>query len=83
MAWGFFKKIKDAFKKAGKWVKDKIINPVVSIAKPILKTGLDVVSKAGTAIGGAIGTAKGNPELGLKIGGAAQGLAGQINPMIK
>ena len=83
MAWGFFKKIKDAFKKVGKWVKDKIISPVVNFVKPIVKTGLDVVSKAGTTIGGAIGAATGNPGLGLKIGGAAQGLAGQINPMIK
>ena len=80
MAWGFFKKVKDAFKKATTWVKDKIINPIV---KPVAKTGLDLISKAGTAIGGAIGASQGNPQLGLKLGGLAQGLAGQLNQAIK
>ena len=29
MAWGFWKKIKNAFKKAGQWIKNKVIQPVV------------------------------------------------------
>ena len=35
MAWGLFKKIKNAFKKVTNFVKDKVIKPVVNTAKKI------------------------------------------------
>ena len=33
MAWGFWEKIKNGFKKAFNWVKDKIIKPVANVVK--------------------------------------------------
>ena len=35
MACGFFKKIKNAFKKAEYWVKNKVIKPAVDTAKKV------------------------------------------------
>ena len=80
MGWGFFKKVKDAVKKAGKWMRDKVINPVV---KPIVKTGLDVIKKYGPEIGTAFGSMKGNPQLGMKIGSMVQQFVPSINKIIK
>jgi hypothetical protein len=35
MAWGLWNKIKNGFKKAGQWIKDKVIDPVVNtVIKP-------------------------------------------------
>jgi len=64
MAWGFFKKVKDAFKKAGQFIKNKVIKPTVEIAKKALPK----LIKAAPAIGAAIGSSKGNPQLGAQIG---------------
>lgn len=83
MGWGFWNKIKNAFKKAGSWIKEKIIKPVGRTVKKIFKSepvqgALDLVSKAGGAIGAGIGAAKGNPQMGAQIGMVAQNLAGQL-----
>ena len=83
MAPGWWKKVKDFFKRVGTGIKKKVIEPVARFFKPVVKTAVDVIGKAGTAIGGAVGAAKGNPQMGLKIGSAAQGIAQQIGPMIK
>lgn len=40
MGFGLFKKLKDGFKKATKWLKEKVINPTIDImkkTKPILE----------------------------------------------
>lgn len=72
MAPGFFRKLWDKIKSAGKWIKDKVIKPVVGF-----------VGRAGTAIGTAIGAVKGNPKAGAQIGGVAQGIAQQLEPLLK
>ena len=64
MAWGFFKKVKDAFKKAGQFIKNKVIKPGIDI----VKKALPKLIKAAPAIGTAIGGMKGNPALGAQIG---------------
>ena len=64
MAWGFFKKVKDAFKKAGQFIKNKVIKP----GAELVKKALPKLIKAAPAIGTAIGGAKGNPQLGAQIG---------------
>ena len=50
MAWGIFRKIARAFKKAGEWVKNKVVKPVVNIAKKVItpenvKKAIDVGTK--------------------------------------
>ena len=83
MAWGFWKKIKNAFKKATNWVRDKVVRPVINTVKKIVTsepvkkvTGavLNLAPAKGTAIGGA----KGNPAAGAKIGTAVQGVGRAI-----
>ena len=70
MAWGLFKKIKEAAKKATKWIKEN----VPKIAKPVI----DVASKAGTTIGTLIGAGIGNPQAGAKIGSTVQNFASNL-----
>ena len=43
MAWGFFNKIKKGLKKAGKWIKDKVVKPVVNTAKTILPVAAPII----------------------------------------
>lgn len=75
MGWGFFKKIKEAFKKAGQWVKRKVIDPVVGGVKKIFRAEpVKAVVKMAPVIGAAIGGAKGNPQMGLQVGQAVQGI---------
>ena len=83
MAWGFWKKIKNAFQKAGQWVKNKVIKPVVNTVKKIVtsepvKKVTGAVLNLAPAIGTAIGGAKGNPAAGAKIGTAVQGIGRSI-----
>ena len=68
--YGFFKKIKDAFKKTGRWIKDK----VAPVAKKVANTAV----KYAPIITGAIGTATGNPLLGAGVGTLIKGIGGKL-----
>ena len=78
MAWGLFKKIRDGIKKAARWVKDKIIKPVINTGKKILKsdtvkTVIDTGMKLAPALGGAIASSQGAPpQGGIAVGTAVQ-----------
>ena len=84
MAWGFFKKIKNAFKKAGDWVKNKVIKPVVNTAKKVftpdnIKKIIDTGMKLAPAIGGAVAASQGAPpQAGMAIGKAVQGVGNNL-----
>ena len=52
MAWGLWNKIKNGLKKAGKWIKDKVVKPVVNT---VVKPFKPVITAAATAF---------NPKLG-------------------
>ena len=45
MAWGIFNKIKRGIKKAFKFVKDKIVKPVVDVGKKVFKPVVDIGKK--------------------------------------
>lgn len=59
MGWGVWKKIKNAFSKAGNWIHNKILKPigrgVVTVAKkvvaPIISTKGKILKTAGDIIG--------------------------------
>ena len=56
MAWGLWNKIKNGFKKAAGWVKDKLVKPVVNNVikpfKPIIQGAASAINPAaGAAIG--------------------------------
>ena len=70
MSWGFFKKVKNAFNKVGKFVKDK----VAPVAKKVANTAV----KYAPIITGAIGTATGNPLLGAGVGTLIKGVGGKL-----
>ena len=55
MAWGLWNKIKQGIKKAGRWVKDKILKPVVN---NVIKPFKPVISTVATAI---------NPKVGALV----------------
>ena len=80
MGFDLWKKIKDAFKKVGTWVKDKIIMPVVNFGKRILqsdtvKSIVDTGMKLAPMIGGAVAASQGAPpQAGMAIGSAVQGI---------
>ena len=65
MSWGIWKKIKNGIQKGANWVKNKIIKPVIEVAKPVVKT---LANKVLPAVGGAIGAKFGNPAIGAKLG---------------
>ena len=55
MAWGLWNKIKQGFKKAGNWVKDKVLKPVVNTVikpfKPIISGAVNAINpKAGAVV---------------------------------
>ena len=80
MGFGIFKKIKEAFKKAARWVKDKIIKPVFNTGKKILKsdtvkTVIDTGMKLAPALGGAVAASQGAPpQAGIAAGSAVQSI---------
>ena len=83
MAWGFWKKIKNAFKKATNWVRDKVVRPVINTVKKIVtsepvKKIMSTALSLAPAVGAAVGGAKGNPAAGAKIGTAVQGIGRSI-----
>ncbi len=59
MSWGFFKKIKNAFVKAGKWIHNKVLKPVGNfvgnvakkVVAPLISTRGKVLKTAGDVIG--------------------------------
>ena len=75
MGWGFFKKVKDAIKKAGQFVKNKVIKPGVELVKKALPAVIKVAPAIGTAIGGM----KGNPALGAQIGSMVSNVGQTLN----
>ena len=80
-SWGFFKKIKEAFKKAGKWVKDKVIKPVADFGKKVFQKAkplVDTAVKLAPVIGAGVGAAYGNPAAGAKVGSVVQGVGGAL-----
>ena len=83
MAWGFWKKVKNAFKKAGQWIKNKIVMPVVNFAKKVFTSEpvkkvvggvLNLAPVVGAAIAGPAGAQVGMAAQGI---GRAIGLGGQ------
>ena len=54
MAWGLWNKIKNGFKKAAGWVKDKVLKPVVNT---VIKPFKPVISAAASAINPTLGAA--------------------------
>ena len=80
MGFGIFKKIKEAVKKAGQWMKNKVIKPVINTGKKILKsdtfkTLVDTGMKLAPAISTAIASSQGAPpQAGFAIGSAVQGI---------
>lgn len=70
---GFWGKVKGVFGRIGRGVKDYVVKPVLKVAET-----------AGAPLGAAIATAAGvDPITGMKIGGAAQQIAGTLNRFIK
>ena len=56
MGFGFFKKLKDGFKKAGAFIKNKIAKPVIDFVKSDkMKKIIGTATKFAPIIGGAIG----------------------------
>ena len=52
-AWGFFNKIKKGLKKAFNFAKDKIVKPIVNVAKkvaPVIAPAIDTIAPGGGAI---------------------------------
>ena len=80
MAWGVFKKIRDGIKKAARWVKDKVIKPVINTGKKILKSDtvksvIDTGMKLAPALGGAVAASQGAPpQAGIAAGSAFQSI---------
>jgi len=73
MGFGLFKKIKDALKSAGRFIKDKVLTP------DNVKKAIDLGTKLAPLIGGAVSTAtSGNPMPGLKAGHIAQGIGNNL-----
>ena len=84
MAWGLFKKIKNAVKKAAQWVRDKVIKPVINtvdkvIKSPTTKKLLDTGTKLAPVIATGISTATtGNPQMGYAIGSSIQNVGNAL-----
>ena len=77
MAWGLFKKIRDGFKKAGRWVNNNVIKPAVNFVKnpDNIKKIIDTGTKLAPLIGGAVSTGLGgNPMSRMKAGHVVQGI---------
>ena len=82
--WGVFKKIKKALQDAGRFVKNKVIKPVINTGKKVLtadniKKGIDLGTKLAPLIGAGVSSAtSGNPMPGLKAGHIAQGIGNNL-----
>ncbi len=56
MAWGFFNKIKKGLKKAFNFAKNKVIKPVVDIAKKVTPIAAPIIDKFKPGLGTIINT---------------------------
>ena len=70
MSWGFFKKIKNGIKKAGKFIKEKVV--------PVVKKVANTAVKFAPIIGSAVGAVTGNPIAGAGIGNLIKGVGGKL-----
>ncbi len=78
MGVGIWKKIKNAFVKAGNWIHNKILKPIGGGVAKIVKPILNVAVKAALAVATAIGAAKGSPQLGMLAGQTIQGVGNAL-----
>ena len=83
MGFGIFKKIKNALKKASQWINSKVIKPVIKTAEKVIKSDttkklLDTGTKLAPVIGGAVGSAYGNPQAGLVAGNTIQNIGNSL-----
>ena len=63
MAWGLWNKIKNGFKKAAGWVKDKVLKPVVNnVVKPFKPIIAGVADKIKPGAGAVVNTVLGVAE---------------------
>ena len=80
MAWGIFKKIKNAFNKVKNWTRDKVIRPTINTAKKVftpdnIKKFADTAVKLAPAITTAVATSQGAPPAtGMAIGSSIQSI---------
>ena len=76
MAWGVFKKIKNAVKKAANWV-GKTVKKVVNspITKKVIDTGMKLAPVIGAGISSAAG---GSPSAGMQVGHVVQGIGNSL-----
>lgn len=78
MAWGFWNKIKNGFRSAGKWIKNKILTPLGRTIKKVGKPMLNTAVKLAPVIGTAVGAKFGNPQIGAQIGSIVQNVGGAL-----
>ena len=78
MAWGFWNKIKNGFRSAGKWIKNKILTPLGRTIKKVGKPMLNTAVKLAPVIGTAVGAKFGNPQMGAQIGSIVQNVGGDL-----
>ena len=88
MSWGIWKKIKNAFSTAGKWIHNKILKPVGNFAKNVVKkVAAPIISAKGKILktsGDIIGQVVPGP-IGIfaQTAGNLWGAAGNIADKIK
>lgn len=83
MGFGFFKKLKNAIKKASQWINSKVIKPVIKTAEKVIKSPttkkfIDVGVKLAPVIGAGVGSAYGNPQTGLVAGNTVQNIGNSL-----
>ena len=78
MAWGFWNKIKRGLRSAGRWIKNKIIDPLGRTIKKVGKPVLNTAVKLAPVIGTAVGAKFGNPQMGAQIGSIVQNVGGAL-----
>ena len=78
MAWGFWNKIKNGFRSAGRWIKNKILTPLGRTIKKVEKPMLNTAVKLAPVIGTAVGAKFGNPQMGAQIGSIVQNVGGAL-----
>ena len=78
MAWGFWNKIKNGFRSAGRWIKNKILTPLGRTIKKVGKPMLNTAVKLAPVIWTAVGAKFGNPQMGAQIGSIVQNVGGAL-----
>lgn len=75
MGWGFWKKLKSGFQKAGQWIKKAATKLYDKVVKPVFKAGKDLLPIAGAAGAAAAGVP---PQAGMTIGQVIKSVGEQI-----